>query len=166
MGLLPKGEKPCLQLKKCGNSHTRHVSVLSVNLARKKRPGSDTASSSDKSETFSCQQCGKVLTSSYSYSVHLNLHSGEDTLACCFCSARFKHKGSLSRHMRVHSTAEPMRCEYCGKTFLRKYLKRLHIFKRHPESIMQMEPGLVAKGINLGDFYVEKMMNSDIDQGQ
>ena len=31
---------------------------------------------------------------------------------------------------------------------------------------MQMEPGLATKGINLGDFYVEKMMNSDIDQGQ
>lgn len=81
-----------------------------------------------------CKVCGKVLSSSSSYYVHMKLHSGHKPFQCTVCEAAFCRKPYLEVHMRVHTGERPFQCDQCQKRFTQKSSlnthKRVHTGER------------------------------------
>lgn len=83
-------------------------------------PSSDSRSRgflSHPERVFSCQQCGRLFSSSRDLVVHQRSHAGERLFHCPLCKKPFLHLHQLKTHQRVHTGEKPFSCTQCGKRF-------------------------------------------------
>lgn len=72
---------------------------------------------SSTSRAFSCQQCGRLFSTSRDLVVHQRSHAGERIYHCHLCKKPFVHAHQLKTHQRVHTGEKPFSCAQCGKRF-------------------------------------------------
>lgn len=79
---------------------------------------------------FTCEQCGKCLSSKQNYKEHRYIHTGEKPFECKDCGVRFRQCSQLSVHKRFHRGNKATRCEF-KLTDLLSYqkLKELEAFE-------------------------------------
>lgn len=75
------------------------------------------ASHSDQSKEFKCEECGKEFGLRSVYVVHLRMHTGLRPHVCNICEKSFTHNGNLKVHMRSHTGERPFKCNLCNKSF-------------------------------------------------
>ncbi|XP_055678549.1 gastrula zinc finger protein XlCGF26.1-like [Lutzomyia longipalpis] len=106
----PKRKKN--ECEKCGMKFVRKSQVekhfLEVHLGISK--GSD---------SFVCEQCGKVLKTKASYERHQYVHSTTKDIMCPVCGKMFSCKEYLGVHMLNHRDKNSYTCEVCKKAFSR-----------------------------------------------
>ncbi|XKL69645.1 hypothetical protein PGB90_007414 [Kerria lacca] len=86
--------------------------------------GSEKLSSEHK--THSCYVCGKTLSSTSSYYVHMKQHSGHKPYHCPMCDVSFCRKPYLEVHLRTHTGERPFQCNICSKRFTQKSSLNIH----------------------------------------
>ncbi|KAI3352427.1 hypothetical protein L3Q82_005194 [Scortum barcoo] len=72
---------------------------------------------SSTSRALSCQQCGRLFSTSRDLVVHQRSHAGERIYHCHLCKKPFIHAHQLKTHQRVHTGEKPFSCAQCGKRF-------------------------------------------------
>lgn len=72
---------------------------------------------SSTERVFSCQQCGRLFSTSRDLVVHQRSHTGERIYHCHLCKKPFVHPHQLKTHQRVHTGEKPFSCTQCGKRF-------------------------------------------------
>jgi uncharacterized Zn-finger protein len=73
----------------------RHYSMVHLHLLR-----------------FTCEQCGKSLSSKQNHREHTYTHTGEKPYECKDCGALFRQCSQLSVHKRIHRGNEAYSCEF------------------------------------------------------
>ncbi|XP_014825771.1 PREDICTED: zinc finger protein 568-like isoform X1 [Poecilia mexicana] len=81
-----------------------------------------------KQRSFTCDLCGRSLTSQCSLERHYRAHKGEKPFSCQTCGKSFSQMYSLNEHKRSHTGERPFSCQKCGKTFAR--MECLNVHKR------------------------------------
>lgn len=78
---------------------------------------------------FTCETCGKKLSSKYSYQNHVKTHLGDEYMPfrCRFCGKGYTSKQSLQIHERIHTGETPFICSMCGKGFKDKMGYQIHV---------------------------------------
>ncbi|XP_068914467.1 zinc finger protein 25-like isoform X1 [Tenebrio molitor] len=79
-----------------------------------------------KRKPQACKICGKILSSTSSYYVHMKLHSGNKPFQCTQCDACFCRKPYLEVHLRTHTGERPFQCDVCEKRFTQKSSLNTH----------------------------------------
>ena len=77
---------------------------------------------------YTCNQCGKELTSYRNLRNHIaGVHEKQRSYACHMCNKKYAKSRALQVHIRsVHTGERPFRCEICGKTFCNPCLLKAH----------------------------------------
>ena len=75
---------------------------------------------------FSCDVCGKVLSSKYTATVHLEIHTEVKPFACDVCNKSFRRKQHLIRHKAIHTGDKPFSCFICNRKLSSKDGLRQH----------------------------------------
>ena len=95
----------------------------------------DGKSENPKKGNWSCDQCGKVLSSRYNLNDHIDVvHKGIKKFSCKFCELKFGYESVLRVHVRgVHKDIESLdyKCKKCDMAFnefseLKKHRKSAH----------------------------------------
>lgn len=110
---------------------------------------------------YTCQICGKNLSSSHTYVFHKRIHTGERPCVCHICGKQFRAPNGLQRHLtethdrvrrhscrlclkdfansqnlkqhlRIHTGERPFVCSLCGKRFTQSGTLHVHM-KTHVE---------------------------------
>ncbi|TSK16103.1 Gastrula zinc finger protein XlCGF7.1 [Bagarius yarrelli] len=71
----------------------------------------------ERGSTFTCNVCGKNLSTKNSLASHYRLHTREKLFACTLCGKRFAKKFNLEVHYNIHTGAKPYVCTHCPKSF-------------------------------------------------
>ncbi|EDS30187.1 conserved hypothetical protein [Culex quinquefasciatus] len=72
-----------------------------------------------------CQVCGKILSSSATFNVHMMTHTNQKDIACPICDKKFYVKQQLKIHMESIHEKKDFVCNICGlKCRWRKSLRR------------------------------------------
>lgn len=80
----------------------------------------------NKSRTYPCGECDRVMASAAALHYHRRTHSGYKPFACSLCPRRFIIRGQLVEHERVHSGEKPFACDACPKRFAQSSQLRQH----------------------------------------
>lgn len=73
--------------------------------------------SCEKGGAFTCNVCGKNLSTKNSLASHYRLHTREKPFMCTLCGKRFAKKFNLDVHYNIHTGAKPYVCALCPKSF-------------------------------------------------
>lgn len=82
--------------------------------------------------TFTCETCGKVVTTKYSLDKHVKLHlpvEQREKYICEICGKEFLARPYLSQHMNIiHKRTTSEECPLCHKFFfsVKEHIKRVH----------------------------------------
>jgi len=115
---------------------------------------------------FSCDYCGKLLTSKTKLVSHVKvIHEGVKEYKCKFCDKTFGSKNNLEIHEgAMHTGKLPYQCYYCKKSFSRKNLLNDHQLthtKNKNAADSDMKP-TTSKTVNFDDIqYVTHL--DDVD---
>ncbi|XP_077275208.1 uncharacterized protein LOC143904411 isoform X4 [Temnothorax americanus] len=72
--------------------------------------------SEKKCTPYKCEECGKVLSTSYNLLIHRNIHAGVRPYICSICDKSFRSTSGLNRHVRyVHDGVKNFACDVCGR---------------------------------------------------
>ncbi|XP_011697065.1 PREDICTED: GDNF-inducible zinc finger protein 1-like isoform X3 [Wasmannia auropunctata] len=70
----------------------------------------------DGCASHKCDECGKVLSTSYNLLIHRNIHAGVRPYVCPVCDKSFRSASGLNRHVRdVHDGVKNFACDICGR---------------------------------------------------
>ncbi|XP_076827592.1 uncharacterized protein LOC143474141 isoform X2 [Brachyhypopomus gauderio] len=87
--------------------HLNYLERTSISLTCEKQKG----------KKYTCNVCGKKLSTKYSFAAHYRLHTKEKPFTCAQCGKRFAKKFNLDIHYNVHTGAKPYACTLCPKMF-------------------------------------------------
>ncbi|XP_058060996.1 myoneurin-like [Anopheles bellator] len=117
-----------------------------------------------------CQICGKVLSNSATFRVHMKMHLQDKNLVCNICHRRFyvkqelkvhmesiheqkvfacsicdlkcRWRKSLNRHMQLHEeNPYKHKCNHCEQAFARPHQLRIHVMKHTGDRVYCEECG-------------------------
>ncbi|XP_046753343.1 zinc finger protein 135-like isoform X2 [Diprion similis] len=129
----------------CGTEFSSHKSLrLHSRMHAPVRARHVDAPEGTHSATFTCPECGKVLSESYRVA-HMALHSG-GSVTCTICNRKFESADSLAMHAAVHTepnqshsptpprgegsdsvdAQKPYQCQHCSRRFARPHEKVKH----------------------------------------
>lgn len=83
----------------------------------------DVNESSDKTQLYLCETCGKHFKTAWSLKNHEKMHNGVHTLhhyQCQHCNKKFIHKSQVDQHMLKHTGLKPYTCPKCDKSYSQK----------------------------------------------
>jgi len=76
--------------------------------------------------------CGMKFSHKVLYSMHKNIHRGNNSFTCDFCKARFKKFPELKKHIMIdHLKIAKHTCDVCKEDFLKHDSLIAHYDKRH-----------------------------------
>ncbi|KAK7591200.1 hypothetical protein V9T40_002813 [Parthenolecanium corni] len=105
---------------------SKDVKPAKVSVDNHKSTPSSSRKSNSESKSHSCYVCGKTLSSTSSYYVHMKQHSGHKPYHCPLCDVSFCRKPYLEVHMRTHTGERPFQCNVCLKRFTQKSSLNIH----------------------------------------
>lgn len=74
-----------------------------------------------------CEECGKILSTSYNLLIHRNIHAGARPYICPNCNKSFRSASGLNRHIRyVHDGVKNFACDVCGRHLASKASRDEH----------------------------------------
>ncbi|XP_063831592.1 zinc finger protein 771-like [Ostrinia nubilalis] len=77
---------------------------------------------------YTCQLCGKNLSSSHTYVFHQRIHTGERPCVCHVCGKQFRAPGGLARHLtETHERARRLACALCRRSFANSQNLKQHL---------------------------------------
>lgn len=79
-----------------------------------------------RSPIYKCNQCGKLLHSSYTLRTHQFIHADEKSHLCTYCGKACRTKSHLKTHTRIHTGEKPYKCAYCERRFCDRSTKFTH----------------------------------------
>lgn len=65
-------------------------------------------------DTYICQECGKIMTTKEGWKSHQRVHIGELPFECDQCGKRCRTRGHLNCHIATHVTENKYECDICG----------------------------------------------------
>ena len=68
---------------------------------------------------FHCKECGKGVSQSCNWKIHMQMHTEEKPFICKECEVGFSHSGNLKKHMGTLTGEKPFTCQECGVGFSR-----------------------------------------------
>ena len=74
----------------------------------------------EDANTFSCDRCGKYLSTKEALAIHKTIHAEMTKYKCSFCEKIFMQRQHLVVHERRHTGDKRYKCDECGKA---SYLK-------------------------------------------
>ena len=81
-----------------------------------------------KDDTYTCETCGKILSSDRTFSEHKKIHLGVKDQKCEKCDYASYSLKRLKKHIRiVHDKIRDYNCELCGKLFSTNTILKQHI---------------------------------------
>lgn len=76
---------------------------------------------------YKCDHCKKILSTSYNFLIHLNIHTGEKPYTCHVCEKGFRSASGLNRHVHdVHARIKKFSCDICGRCLASKASRDEH----------------------------------------
>lgn len=80
----------------------------------------------EKSDTSSCNICGKEYKTVGALKNHLESHKQKQIFICDFCNREFTYKERLKNHLRIHTGERPFQCKICKMTFAQHNALKCH----------------------------------------
>jgi uncharacterized C2H2 Zn-finger protein len=81
---------------------------------------------------FSCEFCGKSLTSAAKLRDHITVHTGERNFKCPLDGLMFKTQDNLNQHLHTHAVTK-FECDHCGKLLKTKQTLHRHMTEHKTE---------------------------------
>ncbi|XP_053170999.1 zinc finger protein with KRAB and SCAN domains 5-like [Scomber japonicus] len=100
----------------------------------KKKSRAKARPSKKKSQSLSCNICGRVTLCNSSMVNHLRTHTGERPFTCQICGKCYSTKSQVLDHIRAHSGVKPYTCFICGKSFKTRLGMKKHAQVKHEEN--------------------------------
>lgn len=80
---------------------------------------------------FSCNVCHKQFHQKSTFTIHMNVHTGQKPFVCKVCNRAFADKSALFRHTSIHTGRKPHNCHCCERTFSRLSSLQSHLKRKH-----------------------------------
>lgn len=90
---------------------------------------------SNKTKSFKCEICGKILSNQSSHKYHMQLHSAATPFLCNECGEGFKTRNAYDGHMITHLPSNPNTCEVCGNSYRQAASLRSHMLVHTGEKV-------------------------------
>ncbi|KAL7639301.1 UNVERIFIED_CONTAM: hypothetical protein RMT77_009790 [Armadillidium vulgare] len=81
---------------------------------------------SEETEKYRCDECGKCFSVKSRFLGHKKVHTGEKPYQCGVCDKKFVNARNLLVHSRIHTGDRPYVCHDCGKSFTQRSLLTVH----------------------------------------
>lgn len=96
----------------CNICESRFVGRIAFNKHIKKHTHGVT-----EREAFTCETCGKILSSKSNLIAHIRIHTGEKPYTCSHCGKAFRNPTDCKHHELAHEGVKLYKCEGCGDRF-------------------------------------------------